>query len=101
MGEQYRCSRLTSGNHFSPDTISVQADGVHYERRRAFGSSQEVVSYRQIASVRLRSGMLFASIEIETAGGSQPITMHGLWKADAKAVLAAIQQMQEKLGPSR
>lgn len=95
MPQQYQSSRLTSGNLLFPDTISVDTDGVHYEKRRLLGSNEEVVSYRQIASVKVRNGILFATLQIETAGGSQPVVMKGLAKNDAKVIRESIQRMQQ------
>ena len=96
MSQQYRSSRLTSGNFWFPDTISVDADGVHYEKRRLLGSNEEVVNFRHIASVRVQNGIFFASLQIETAGGSQPVVIRGLRKADAKVVRESIQKMQQR-----
>ena len=96
MSQQYRSSRLTSGNFWFPDTISVDEDGVHYEKRRMLGSTEEVVNFRHIASVRVQNGIFFATIRIETAGGSQPVIIQGLRKGDAKVVREAIQKMQQR-----
>jgi hypothetical protein len=96
MPQQYRSSRLSSGNLWFPDTISVDADGVHYQKRRLLGSTEEVVNFRHIASVRVQNGILFATLSVETAGGSQPVIIQGLRKADAKAVRESIQRMQQQ-----
>ena len=94
MSQVFTASRLTAGNLLFPKTISVQADGILFEKRGLFGSSEETINYRQVASVKLRSGILFSTIVIETAGGSQPVTLNGLWKGDGKVVKDLIQKMQ-------
>jgi hypothetical protein len=96
MSQQYQSSRLTSGNLLFPDTISVHTDGVHYEKRGLFGSNEEVVNYRQIASVKVRNGIIWSTIQIETSGGSQPVVMKGLGKGDAKVLRESIQKMQQR-----
>jgi hypothetical protein len=96
MAQLFRSSRLTSGNFFFPDSIHVDSDGVHYEKRGLFGSNEEVINYRHIASIRVRNGIFFSTIQIETAGGSQPIVINGLAKRDARVVRESIQQMQQR-----
>jgi len=39
--------------------------------------------------------ILFASLVIETSGGSQPIVMIGLSKSDAKEIKESIQRLQQ------
>ena len=95
MSKQYQSSRFTSSNLLFPDTLSVESDGVHYEKRKLLGSSEEIISFRHISSVRIQSGLFFAAITIETSGGSQPIVMIGLSKADAKEIKESIQQLQK------
>ena len=94
MDEQYTASRWTSGNHLFPDRVSVRADGVHYVKRRLIGSTEETINVRQISSIRLETGLLFATLTIETSGGSQPVIIHGLRKADAQRVQTLIQNLQ-------
>lgn len=94
MPDVYRASRWTSGNRIFPATLKVESDGVHFEKRRLFGARQEIINYRHISSVRINTGMFFASLLIETSGGSDPIDVTGLWKRDANAIRDAIQRMQ-------
>ena len=96
VSQEYQSSRLTSGNLLFPDAISVHPDGVRYEKRSLFGSSEEVINTRQIASVRVRNGILFATLTIETTGGTAPVTMRGLGKGDAKAIRESIQRLQAR-----
>ena len=96
MAEAYTSSRLSSGNLLFPASISVQPDGVHYEKRKLIGSSEEVISYKQISSVKIENGIIWARLRIETSGGSQPILVHGLSKDDGKAIRESIQKMQAR-----
>jgi hypothetical protein len=96
MPQHFTSSRFTSGNLLFPDSISVDTDGVHYEKRGLLRSNEEVVNFRHIASVRVRTGIFFSTLQIETAGGSQPIVINGLGKADARAVRESIQKLQQR-----
>jgi hypothetical protein len=94
MTERFMASRWTSGNRIFRDIVGVEPDGIHYVKHRLFGSSEETINFRQISSIRVETGMLFATITIESSGGSQPVTIHGLWKKDAKRVRELVQRVQ-------
>lgn len=94
MAETYQSSRFSSGNLLFPATVSAETDGIHYRKGRLLGSSEEVIGYRQIASVKVDSGILWATLRIETSGGSQPVVIHGLGKDDAKAIRDSVRRMQ-------
>lgn len=96
MGKTYTSNRLTTGNTLFPDEVSIAEDGIHFIKRKLLGSNEEVISYSQIASVKIKSGVLFADIWIETAGGSQPVYINGLAKSDAQEIKDAIRQRQVK-----
>jgi hypothetical protein len=96
MGQLYTSSRWTRGNRIFPDTLSVEPDGIHYHKRRLLGSEEEIISYRQISSIRTQNGIMFSTIVIETSGGSQPVSINGLYKSDAKAIKESIQSMQQQ-----
>lgn len=59
-------------------------------------STEYLLVGRAPPSVKVNSGILFANIRIETAGGSQPVVMNGLAKNNAKAIQRSIQQMQAR-----
>ncbi len=94
MDKHYASSRLTSGNFLFPDQVIVADDGIHFIKRRFFGSDEEIITYAKIASVKLNSGILFADITIETTGGSQPIFINGLPKGDAQEIKEVIRSYQ-------
>lgn len=95
MEKSYASSRLTAGNFWFPDRVSVATDGIHFLKRRLFGSDEEIINYDQIASVKINSGIFWANITIETAGGSQPIFINGLPKGHAQEIKDAIRQYQQ------
>ncbi|MBC8335440.1 MAG: PH domain-containing protein [Anaerolineales bacterium] len=94
MNKRYASSRLTSGNFLFPDEVTVAEDGIHFVKRRIFGSDEEIISYGKIASVKLNSGIFFADITVETTGGSQPIFINGLMKGGAQEIKDAIRYYQ-------
>lgn len=94
MDKHYQSNRLTSGNALFPDEVIVADDGIHFIKRRMFGSDEEVIVYDKIASVKVNSGVMFANLTIETAGGSQPIFINGLAKGDAQEIKDAIRFYQ-------
>ncbi|MCF6277575.1 MAG: PH domain-containing protein [Anaerolineales bacterium] len=94
MDKLYTSSRLTSGNALFPDRVIVADDGIHFIKRRFFGSNEEIITYGKIASVKLNSGIMFADLTLETTGGSQPIFINGLMKSDAREIKDAIRFYQ-------
>ena len=94
MDKFYKSNRLTAGNFFFPDEVTVADDGIHFIKRRLFGSDEEIITYHKIASVRVKTRMFFADLTIETSGGSQPIFINGMAKNDAQEIKDAIRYYQ-------
>ncbi len=94
MADTYQSSRLTSGNLLFPDQLTIADDGVHFLKRKLFGSDEETINYKQISSVRSKNGIIWATLLVETSGGSQPVVINGLGKGDAKGIKEAIRQYQ-------
>ena len=90
----YYSSRWTSGNIFFPDALVLVGDGIVFRKGTLFGSREEHINYKAVASFRITNGMLFSSISVETSGGSQPIVVNGLWKSDAKEIQDALREFQ-------
>jgi hypothetical protein len=90
----YRSSRWSSGNLFFPDRLTLAADGLHFRKGALFGSQEEHIAYRAIASLRVDSGIFLANLTVETSGGSQPVFINGLWKSAAHEIQAAVQAAQ-------
>lgn len=89
-----RASRFTSGNTLFPVQVAVFADRVSSYNPRFLGHTENSITLRQIASVKVKSGPVFADVVIDTAGGSPPVVIHGLWKKDAEALTAAVAAAQ-------
>jgi hypothetical protein len=92
----YQASRWTSGNIFFPDAIVLVSDGIVFRKGSLFGSREEHISYKAVASFRITNGILFSTISIETSGGSQPIVVNGLWKSEAKEIQDALREFQRQ-----
>ena len=90
----FQSSRWSSGNLFFPDRLTLATDGMLFRKGALFGSSEEHINYRSVASFRINNGVFLADISIETSGGSQPIFMNGLWKSEAKEIQDTIRAFQ-------
>ena len=92
--KRYKSSRWSAGNLFFPDRLTVAADGLHFRKGALFGSQEEHINYRAVASLRVNNGVFLSNLDIETSGGSQPIHINGLWKSAAREIQAAVQAAQ-------
>ena len=94
MSDTYQSSRLTKGNFLFPDQLTIADDGVHFMKRKLFGSDEETINYKQIASVKAKNGIIWATLAVETSGGSQPVIINGLGKSSASEIKEAIRRYQ-------
>jgi hypothetical protein len=90
----YRSSRWSTGNLFFPDALTLSSDGILFRKGKMIGSSEERISYKAIASVRVKNGLFLCSISVETSGGSQPIFINGVWKSDGRKIQEGIREFQ-------
>ena len=93
----FHASRWSSGNFFFRDRVVAEGDGIVFRKGALFGSAEEHISYRSIASMKVDHGVFLSNITVETAGGSQPIFINGLWKSDAKELQDIIRNYQAML----
>ena len=91
----YYSSRWSAGNLFFRDRLTLAGDGMHFRKGALFGSQEENINYRAVASLRVKNGIFLANLSIETSGGSQPIFLNGLWKSDAREIQATVQARQK------
>jgi hypothetical protein len=90
----YKSSRWSSGNLFFPDSLTLSGDGMLFRKGALFGSREEHINYRAVASVCIKNRVFLADVSIETSGGSQPIFLNGLWKSGAKEIQDTIRASQ-------
>src|SRR5579885_1625431 len=91
----YRSSRWSAGNLFFPDQLTLANDGMLFRKGALFGSREEHINYRAVASFRITNGIFLSNICIETSGGTQPIYMNGLWKSEAREIQATVRAFQK------
>jgi hypothetical protein len=66
-----------------------------FRKGALFGSSEEHINYRAVASFRIKNGIFLSNVSIETSGGSQPIFINGLWKSEAKEIQDTLRAFQK------
>lgn len=83
-------SRLSGNdNSIFPDRLEIDAVNVTYYKGTVIGYRSTVISRANIASVYIRSGLLFADVVIETTGGKE-VRATGFKKSDARAIVALL-----------
>lgn len=104
--ESFQASRWTHGNFLFPTVIEVTDRAVLRRKRRWFGSDEVSISLAKVASVHIRTGLIWADILIESSGGTDPLASHGHSKAAARRIKELIESYQaavprEAEGPAR
>src|SRR3954470_11961894 len=95
--EFFHASRLTRGNRLFRTVIDV-SDKAVTRRKRSWLSRDEIsVSITKVASVHIKTGLLWSEILIESSGGSDPLISRGHTRSDALRIKALIEQHQERL----
>jgi hypothetical protein len=65
-------------------------------RKRSWFSIDEIsISIQKVASVHIKTGVLWSTIIIESSGGSDPLTSHGHRKADARRIKELLEGYQQ------
>ena len=99
--ESFQASRLTRGNRLFPTVIEVDDKSVTRRKRSWFSRDEISVSIAKVASVHIKTGLLWSEIRIESSGGTDPMVSHGHRKSDALRIKELIEQHQEVLARSR
>ena len=92
--EVFKASRWTKGNRLFPTVIEVSDKAVVRRKRGLFSSDQMSISIAKIASVHIKTGVIWADILIESSGGSDPLESHGHTKADARRIKELLEEHQ-------
>lgn len=92
--ETFIASRWTRGNRIFPTRIVVTPLHVSRVKPRLFGNTEESIAINQVASVQIRTGMIWSEIRIDSTGGADPITSHGHRKSDAVRLRELIETYQ-------
>ena len=100
--ESFRASRWTNGNHLFPTVIMVTDRAVVRHKRSWFSKDEISFSLSKVASVHIKTGLIWSDILIESSGGTDPLASHGYTKADAQRIRALVEEAQGNLnGPEK
>ena len=92
--EKFRASRWTRGNFLFPTVIEASDRAVIRHKRSWFSKDEISISISKVASVHIKTGIIWADILIESSGGSDPLESHGHRKADARRIRELVQVAQ-------
>ena len=95
--ETFQASRLTRGNFLFPTVIEVTDKAVIRHKRSWFSRDEISISTSKVASVHIKTGIIWADILIESSGGSDPLASHGHRKADARRIRELVETAQGSL----
>ena len=92
--EIFKASRWTKGNLLFPTYIEITDKSVSRRKRSLFKVDEMSMSITKVASVHIRTGMIWSEILIESSGGTDPIASHGHSKTDARRIKDLIENAQ-------
>ena len=95
--EVFRASRLTRGNFLFPTVIEVSDKAVTRRKRTWFSQDEMSITVSKVASVHIKTGLIWSEILIESSGGTDPMTSHGHSKADAQRIKELVENAQAAL----
>ena len=76
--EKFQASRWTKGNFLFPTIIEVSDKAVVRRKRSWFSRDEISISVSKIASVHIKTGLIWSDILIESSGGTDPLARSGL-----------------------
>ena len=92
--ERFQASRWTRGNFLFPTNIEITEKAVIRRKRSWFSLDEISISIHKVASVHLKTGMIWCDILIESSGGSDPLASHGHRKSDGRRIKELIEELQ-------
>src|SRR5437867_6213511 len=95
--EIFRASRWTRGNLLFQTHNKVSDKSVRRPKRSWFRLDEISMSISKVASVHIKTGLIWSEILIESSGGSDPMASHGHSKADARRIKELIENAQSEL----
>jgi hypothetical protein len=95
--EFFKASRWTHGNFLFPTVIEVTDKAVVRRKRSWFSKDEISISITKVASVHIKTGIIWSDILIESSGGSDPLASHGHKKADARRIRELVESAQGNL----
>lgn len=95
--EIFRASRWTRGNFLFPTCIEVTDKGITRRKPSWFSRDEMTISISKVASVHIKTGLIWSDILIESSGGTDPLASHGHRKGDAVRIKELIETAQAEL----
>jgi hypothetical protein len=92
--EKFKASRWTRGNHLFPTVIEVTDKAIIRHKRSWFDKDEISISISKVASVHIKTGLIWSDILIESSGGTDPFASHGHKKSDARRIRALVEEAQ-------
>jgi len=92
--EIFKASRWTKGNFLFPTYIEVNEQAVTRRKRSWFNRDEISVSMSKVASVHIKTGLIWSDILVESSGGSDPLASHGHTKGDAQRIKELVETYQ-------
>jgi hypothetical protein len=96
--ETFQASRLTRGNFLFPTIIEVTDKSIIRHKRSWFSRDEISISITKVASVHIKTGVVWSDVLIESTGGTDPLASHGHKKADARRIRELIEEAQGSTG---
>jgi hypothetical protein len=98
--ELFQASRWTRGNFLFPTIIEVSDKAVTRRKRSWFSRDEISIAISKVASVRIKTGLIWSNILIESSGGTDPMESHGHSKGDAVHIKELIENYQAEYAHS-
>ena len=96
--EVFQASRWTKGNFLFPTILEVSDKAVTRRKRSWFSQDEMSITISKVASVHIKTGMIWSEILIESSGGTDPMSSHGHSKADALRIKELVEDAQAASG---
>jgi hypothetical protein len=100
--EIFKASRWTKGNHLFPTVIEVTDRAIIRHKRSWFSKDEISISISKVASVHIKTGLIWSDVLIESSGGTDPFMSHGHTKGDARRIRELVEAAQSAFnGPEK
>ena len=92
--EIFAASRWTRGNHLFRTVIEVTDQAVIRHKRSWFSQDEISIAISKVASVHIKTGLIWSNVLIESSGGTDPLASHGHSKGDAQRIRQLVEAAQ-------
>ena len=96
--ERFQASRWTKGNFLFPTIIEVDEKAVVRRKRHWLTVDEITINLSKVASVHIKTGLIWSDVLIESSGGTDPLASHGHTKGDARRIKNLIENYQAAVG---